>query len=122
MSVATTLNGKPITQLRGLPWLLLSDTGRVVSLATSDDGGGGATEAWTAGADIPCRIDPVAGGEGLVGERLSDRTTHVITVVASTAITAKDRFEVDGHGTYAITAVRDQTRTDLLQLEAVSTT
>jgi head-tail adaptor len=69
--------------------------------------GGGFTEAYTDGAPVACRIAPVGGGEeGRRGDRISDRTTHVLTLPAEQAIEETARVLVDGGQLYEVTAVR----------------
>ena len=106
-------------RLRGAASFYLSDTGHTLDLVATDDSGGGATRTWTAGSTIPCRVDPLSGSESLVAERLSDRSTHLLTVPRETVEGHEDRFAVDGRGTYAVTAVRSSTGEWLRRLEAV---
>jgi hypothetical protein len=118
-SISTFLDGRASTQLRGLAWLALSDSGRIVSMAGTDDGGGGITQTWTAGSYFPCRINPVGSRGGVVAEQLDERTTHVITIPAGTAVVPSARFEIANRGTYEITAVRTRTKETIRELEAV---
>lgn len=120
MSPLTTfLDGRPASQLRGLMWMALSDTGHVVNQVSTDDAGGGVTQVWTAGTAIPCRIDDLAGGENLAAGRISDRSTHLITVPPNMVPTPIDRFAIDGRGTFEITGVRNRTREWAQLLEVV---
>ena len=113
MPLSTFLNGGTATRLRGLMWLSLSDTGKLGTRAYTTDSGGGATAVWSfAGADIPCRVDPIAAAgddETIVAGRLSDRSTHLITVPAGTTGGTDNRFSVTGRGTFEVTAVRSRT-------------
>lgn len=118
MPLSTFLNDIVPTQLRGLAWLALSDTGQVGAGSIVSDSGGGGTASWTYGGTIPCRLDPLTGDEGVVGSRLHDRSTHLITVPVGTAVDGEDRFVVAGRGTFEITAVRERTGAALLPLEA----
>jgi hypothetical protein len=120
MPIHTFLNGGTINQLRGLAWMALSDTGNVVGRGTIlDDAGGGGTYGYTAGNDIPCRIDAAGGGEGEDADRLSDRTTHLIHCAPFIEMERIDRFAIDGRGTFEITAVRERTAEWVRVLEAV---
>lgn len=119
MPISTFLDGRDPIQLRGLAWLALSDTGHVVTQVSTDDAGGGVTQAWTAGTAVPCRVDDLAGGEGAAAGKLSDRSTHVITVPPSIVPSPIDRFAIDGKGTFEITAVRNRTHEWVQVLEAV---
>lgn len=119
MPLSTFLDGREYTQLRGLAWLSLSDTGNWMTMGGSSDSGGGVTATWgTAGTAVPCRIDPLTGTEGLAGEKVDDRSTHAITLPPGTDIDSADRFEV-GSRLFEVTAVRDRTREWLRVLEAV---
>ncbi len=108
MPLSTFLNGRAPT--RGLPWLALSDTGNVLIRTSVDDSGGGATQSWTAGSALPCRIDPLGTrGRGLVGGRIDERSTHVVTVPAGTPVASEDRFAITGRGTFEVLATHDRT-------------
>jgi head-tail adaptor len=119
MPLSTFLDGRNYTRLRGAAWLALSDTGHVLAGSVADDGGGGGTTVWTAGATIPCRVSPITGAEQLVAERVSDRSTHQILVPSGTDIDAGGRFVIDNRGTFEITAARERTREWIRTLEAV---
>jgi hypothetical protein len=101
--------------------LALSDTGTVQVAASTSDVGGGATQAWTASAAVPCRIDPLGAGQGPVtGERLDERSTHVVTVPPRTAVNLADRFAITGRGSFEVTAVRLQTDEGATMFEVVA--
>ena len=111
MPIGTFLNGRQVSQLRGLQWLALSDTGNFLTRSSTSDSGGGATTSWTAGSAVPCRIDPIGdrGDARMIGGRIDERTTHVVTVPAQTSITASGRFQITNRGTFEVTAVRTRT-------------
>lgn len=110
MPISTFLHSGTVSQLRGLQWLALADTGYVVGGSLTNDQGGGGTVVWTAGAAVPCRIDPLAGGGGgVTGDRINERSTHLVTVPAHTAVASAGRFAIDNRGTFEVTAVRDRT-------------
>ena len=111
MPRSTFLNGRSPTQLRGLAWLSMSETGAVMARTTTSDAGGGATYTWAAGASVPCRIDPIGdrGDSRVVGGRIDERSTHVITVPANTSVPTSSRFSITGRGTFEVTATRDRT-------------
>lgn len=110
MPLSTFLNGRAPAQLRGLLWLSLSESGSVLTLTSTDDTGGGATQAWTAATPVPCRIDPLtATGRDMIGGRIDERSTHVVTVPPGTPVSVSSRFFVAGRGTFEVTATRDQT-------------
>jgi len=119
MPIGTFLNGSTPMQLRGAAWLALSDEGRVGSGTIVDDGGGGGTTTWAYGGTIPCRVDPLAGDERIAALKLSDRSTHLITVPPNTAMTTASRFALLAGGTFEVTAVRSRTGELLRFFEAV---
>ena len=106
--------------MRGLAREALTETGNVIGAGSvTDDGGGGATFTVAAGSDIPCRVDSLTGAEGEAAERISDRSTHLISVPPDTDIDTRQSFAVDNRGTYEVTAVRENTDGFIAQLEAV---
>jgi hypothetical protein len=110
MPLSTFLDGTTQSRLRGLLWMALSDTGSVLTLTSTDDTGGGATQAWAAGSAVPCRIDPIARqGRDMIADRLDERSTDLVTVPAGTTVSTSNRFVIAGRGTYEVTATRDQT-------------
>jgi hypothetical protein len=119
MPISTFLNGGTITQLRGAAWLALSDLGQVGAGTVSDDGGGGGTAAWAYGGTVPCRLDPITSNESLMAGRVSDRSTHLITVPPNLTVLTSNRFAITGRGTFEVTAVRERTGEQLRFIEAV---
>lgn len=125
MPFGTFLNGRSATQLRGLAWLTLSDRAQIASRTYTSDSGGGATETWGYGGTIPCRVDTVAGlgvNEDIVAGRLSDRSTHMISLPGGTiggTITTSSRIRVVGRGTYEVTAIQERTAEWMRVAEAV---
>ncbi len=108
--LATFVNGRPYTTLRGAAFLFLSDVGHIVSGSVAGDSGGGGTTVWTAGTtNIPCRIDALSGSESVIAARISEHSTHEITLPPETAVTVQDRFAIDGRGTFDVTAVLERT-------------
>lgn len=105
---------------RGLITEALTETGNVISGSITDDGGGGATAVATIGGTIDCRIDSLRGDEGRAGDRISDRSTHLITVPAGTDVDTSDDFRVNGRGTFEVLAVREYTGEQARFIEAVS--
>lgn len=118
--LGTFLNGRDPVQLRGVAYLALSESGTWLTNSGTSDAGGGASSTWTtAGSAIPCRVDALTtGSEGIVAERLDDRSSHQIMVPPDTPITHNDRF-LAGTVTYSITAVRHESAEWLRVLEAV---
>jgi hypothetical protein len=109
--LGTYLNDSaPTTRRVGLLWLALSESGNVLTATSTSDAGGGVTQTWTAGAAVPCRIDPVGGqGGGAIAERLDERSTHLVTVPPLTTVSTNNRFLISGRGTFEVTAKREQT-------------
>jgi hypothetical protein len=98
MPLSTFLNGTDPVRLRGLLFLSLSDSG------------GGATYVWAAGSAVPCRIDPLGSDESrVVGGRIDESSTHLVTVPPGTEVATGNRFAITGRGTFEVTAARQQT-------------
>lgn len=119
MPLSTSLHDVVPTTLRGLAFLGLSNTGYILRGSVTDNQGGGGTYTFGTAGTVDCRVDPIGGGEGVVANRLDERTTHLITVPPQTSVNAKDRFKVDGFGEFEITAVRVRTDEQVRLLEAV---
>jgi len=121
MPTTTFLNGRTdYTTLRGGAFVMLSEIGYIVSGSVTSDQGGGGTITWSQGGTaVPCRVDAMGGGEALMGAKISEQTTHVITVPASAVVTPANRFAITNRGTFEITAVPEQTAQFLQTLEAV---
>jgi hypothetical protein len=122
MPIFTFLDGDVPIKLTGLQWMSLSEVGHVVSQVSTDDQGGGVTQVWTAGTAVPCRLDPIARlGRDVVGGRIDERSTHVVTLALGTAtVTTNHRFAIDNRGTFEVTAVRQRTREWARELEIVA--
>lgn len=105
---------------RGLVTEALTETGNVLSGTVTDDAGGGGSAVVVVGGTIDCRIDALRGNEGQAGARISDRSTHLITLPADTEIDTTDDFRVNGRGTFEVVAVREYTGEQARFIEAVS--
>jgi len=112
---------RPI-QLRGLAWLALSDTGHFLTRTIADDTGGGGIASWSYGDVTPCRIDPLSAREDVTASRISERSTHLVTVPPGTPVETDDRFLIDNRGTYEITGVQDRTGERMRFFEVVQVT
>jgi head-tail adaptor len=121
MPLGTFLNDTAVIRLRGLLWLGLTDTANIQTRTATSDAGGGASEVWNTGPDVPARIDPVGGeaDERVSGGRISDRSTHLITFAPRTTVTTKDRVSIDNRGVFEVTAVRARTGALSTVVEAV---
>lgn len=112
MSQFTFLHGRATTPSRGLMWASFTERGYVIAGTFTSDTGGGATSSWaTVGGTVDCRIDPVGdrGSSRVVGGRIDERSTHVISVPATTTVATGNRFAITGRGTFEVTATRDRT-------------
>lgn len=100
-----------IQSTRGLITEALTETGWPLGGTVVDDGGGGGTVTSVAGGTVNCRIDTIVsqGDEGVIANRISDRSTHLVTLAPGQAVTTEDDFYINGRGTYEVTAVREHT-------------
>ncbi len=122
MGLSTFLSNPPI---RGLLWLSLTDTGRFLIRSSVSDGGGGQTEtylpdpsaAWAGTNNVACRIDALSGIEGEVADRVSDRSTHLVTINAPYSVSLNSDFQILNRGRYEITAIREHTGEMATQFE-----
>lgn len=107
---------------RGLVVEALTESGWPIDGTVVDDGGGGASGTAIPGGTVSCRIDVVGAqgaGETLIANRISDRSTHLITLPPGTAVTTENDFYVSGRGTFEVTAVREHTGEFSTVFEAV---
>lgn len=105
MSLFTFLKDTPPT--RGLATFALTETANVLSGTVIDDGGGGGTAVVTAGGTIACRIDTLTASERQAVGRISDASTHLVTLPANTTITAAADLAIAGRGTFEVTGVHE---------------
>lgn len=117
--ISTFLNGGTVTNLRGLAFLSLSETGYYHRFSGTSDSGGGRTRGTSTGSTIPCRVDPLTGGERIAGGKLDDRSTHLITLPPESDLTHLDQFVIDSRGTFEITAIRERTAEPMRFVEAI---
>jgi hypothetical protein len=121
MPYGTFLNGRTPSQLRGLQWLAMSDTGAVYTRTYTTDAGGGASQVWVAGSAVPCKIESVVarGQSSLEGGRIDERSEHVVTVPAGTNVDTDDRFVMASRGTFEVTAVRQASAEWVREFEVI---
>jgi SPP1 family predicted phage head-tail adaptor len=117
--ISTSLHDNVPTTLRGLRFLALSDTGYILRGTVTDNQGGGGTYTFGTVGTVDCRVEPIGGGEGVIANRVDERTTHRITTPPGTDVNAKDRFQIVGIGEFEITAVDVRTDEQVHVLEAV---
>jgi SPP1 family predicted phage head-tail adaptor len=106
------LSSAQVTRLRSTAERALPDTCTIERRTKVSDSGGGSTTTWADHlTDVPCRLSPagVAGraGETIDGARISDETTHVVTLPAQTDVTEVDRLVISDK-VYDITMVRER--------------
>lgn len=100
------LSGPQLTGMRRLLQRMLPDECVIQRRTVSSDGGGGSTESWSDHLTAPCRIAPIGGGEGgQAAARVTEETTHLITLAANTDVVEADRILIDGQ-TFDVTLVR----------------
>ena len=109
MPSGTFLRGVPPTTLRGIHLLTFSDSMQLGTRTYVSDLGGGASQTWAYATAVPCRVDPLTGREDVVGERLSERSSHQVTAPAGTNVTTDQRIVITGQGTFEVTAVESRT-------------
>lgn len=77
-----------------------------------DDGGGAPKSSWVPGATVRARIDPLTSSSrtfrSLMGDAVTEETSHIVSFDAGTEIDTDNRIEMNGQ-TYAITAKLDRT-------------
>lgn len=95
--------------MRGLVTEALTESASVVTATVTDDAGGGGSITFANGTAIACRVDTITGSEGEVAGRVSDRSTHLLTLPAGTDLSADDLLYVTGRGTFEVTAVHEHT-------------
>lgn len=106
---------------RGLITEALTESGYTISGTVVSDGGGGGSVTAVNGGTVACRIDSLSaqGDESAVANRISDRSTHLLTLPPGSSVTTEDQFYVIGRGTYEVTAVREHTGEFSTVFEAV---
>jgi len=105
---------------------VLSETGHILARTEEVDEGGGISVTYVKGPAIKCGLAPLKGGEytGIraqtrpTGSRIDDRTTHVITVPAGTAVDETCQIEIEGHGKFEVTALRRRSLEIAREIEA----
>lgn len=105
--------------------VVLPDTCFVLTRTEESNGAGGRKVAYAKSDETPCAIAPIKGGEYVgsralpkpAGDRLDARTTNVITLPPKTAISEKDKVEVEGWGVFEVTALRRRSIEILREIE-----
>lgn len=100
------LSGAQLSGMRNLLGQMLPDQCVIQRRTIGSDGGGGSTESWSDHLTVPCRIAPIGGGEdGQAASRISEETTHLVTLAAHTDVVEADRILI-GDQTFDVTLVR----------------
>ncbi len=97
----------------------LPDTATIRHRSAAATSGGGQTWTWTDALVVPCRLSPIAGGEGtstdLSGpKRVKQETTHILTIPHDTLIAEVDRVVMAAR-TYEVTYVRERQTWEILR-------
>jgi hypothetical protein len=112
------LTDPELAEIREELHIVLPEIGRVLRQTKASTPGGGYKETFTPVVpDIDCAIKPVSAANGMSGNQLDDRTTDLVQVPALTEVTADDRIEIDGWGTFEVTFVRKRSEELLRTIE-----
>lgn len=114
----TSYRDASLTQLRGLAWMALDETGYVMRGTFASDSGGGATATYATAGTFACRVDPLGSRSGELATRVDERSTHIVSIQPNADVDVDDRFRI-GSDDYEITAVRSRTNEQIRELEAV---
>lgn len=112
MGFSTFLHsGGTVTQMRGLAFLALSETARILSGSVVSDGGGGGTTVWRAVGTTDCRIYPLATSSSsrFVGGAISENSTHMIRLPTRATVDLDDRIVVGSRGTFSVLMAPERT-------------
>lgn len=79
----------------------------IVAQTLTPDGGGGFTVAWDAVAVVWARLEPIAGSDRFIADKLESRVRHRIVVRRSNAFAAGQRVQI-GARNFAVEALLDE--------------
>lgn len=102
MSIDTAaLTADELAEARATLLESLPDLATIKHRVSVPSGGGGQVWTFPDALVVACRLSPIAGGEetGTVQsgpKRISDETTHMLTIPHGTPIAHEDRVDVDG--------------------------
>jgi hypothetical protein len=114
----TILTDAELAEIREELHILLPENGRILKQTKMQTPGKGYKETFTPVApDIDCAIKPVSGANSMSGNKIDDRTTDFVQVPALTEVTADDRIEIDGWGTFEVTFVHKRSEELLRTIE-----
>lgn len=93
-----------LTRIRADIGELMPDTGYILSVTRTSDGGGGWTDSWGTASTVTCRVDYTRGVEVLAGGAVQPKRQLVATVPYSTVVTTANRFQFNSTS-FAISSV-----------------
>lgn len=103
----TWMTARELTQMRADVLNMLPDTCSILSVAYTNDGEGGMTEAWgTVTASVACRLDFVSGAETVSGGAIQPYTKAILSLPYDTTLATTNRVKI-GSDTYAVKSVND---------------
>lgn len=92
------LSAAELAQMRSDINQLLPDTGYILALTRTSDGGGGWSESWGTAGTAVCRLDfPNPGKEQSAADRLQSFKSGVLNVPYDTTITTANRLSLNSH-------------------------
>lgn len=98
------LSTAELNSMRTTAGAALPDTCVIQTQGWASDGGGGGTLSWTAAGTVDCRLAPISGSEGEVGERITADAEFVFTLPHDAAVSTGSRI-VHAAGTFDVAAV-----------------
>lgn len=96
-----------IASIRNDATRLLLDTCLIKTETVVSDGQGGFTSTWTETDNVPCRLAPASGEGDGAGDRLDERTTHVLTLPFDVTVTTQSRIVIAGEP-WTVTALTER--------------
>lgn len=107
------LTASEITAMRATANQALPDTCTIQRRTTTSDGGGGSSVTWANLTVLACRLAPLGGGEAAtVGGRITDESTHVVTLPAGSDVIEADRLLIADQ-VYDVTLVKSRAAWEL---------
>jgi len=98
------LSNTQLDSMRSTVDSALPDTAVITRKVRTDDGAGGATNAWTAVGTVACRLSPLSGDEALLGGRVHGKESNVVTMPYSADLREVDRVTISG-AVYEVSSV-----------------
>jgi head-tail adaptor len=93
-----------LTRIRADISELMPDTGYILTVTRTSDGGGGWTDSWGTASTVTCRVDYTRGVEVQAGGAIQPKRQLVATVPYSTVVTTENRFQFNATA-FAISSV-----------------